>query len=41
MTFATAFYLYLLPVGIVATVWGAIWIGEWREDRRRHLHPGE
>ena len=41
MTFATAFYLYLLPVAIGATVWNAIWIGEWRDGRHRHPHPGE
>jgi hypothetical protein len=41
MTFAKAFYLYLLPVAIGATVWGAIWIGEWRDGHHCHPHPGE
>jgi hypothetical protein len=41
MTFTTAFYLYLLPVAIGATVWGAIRLGEWRDSHRHHLPPGE
>jgi len=41
MNFATAFYLYILPVLIAAVVWGGIWFGEWRDRRRKHLHPGE
>ncbi|WP_280950589.1 hypothetical protein [Pararhizobium arenae] len=42
MTLTTAFYLYLLPVAIGATVWGAIWLGEWRDGHLRHrVSPGE
>ncbi|MFP5078181.1 hypothetical protein ACLE20_12805 [Rhizobium sp. YIM 134829] len=41
MTFGTIFYLYLLPATLAGSVWGAIWIGEWRTARRQKLHPGE
>ncbi len=41
MTTATVFYLYILPVMIAASVWGAIWLQEWHERRKNRLHPGE
>ncbi|SEL54381.1 hypothetical protein [Xaviernesmea oryzae] len=41
MTVALAFYLYILPVLIAATVWGAIWWQEWQERRHRQLPPAE
>lgn len=41
MTFGTIFYLYLLPLLLVAFVWGAILLGEWRTARKHRLHPGE
>lgn len=41
MSFATAFYLYILPFLITALVWGGVWISERKERRKHRLHPGE
>ena len=37
-TFGALFNLYLLPVLLASTVWGAIWICEWRSARRDAYH---
>ncbi|SIQ54372.1 hypothetical protein SAMN05880590_10581 [Rhizobium sp. RU35A] len=41
MTFATAFYLYILPGAICVVGLGWMLFDRWRERRRTHLHPGE
>jgi hypothetical protein len=42
MNFAAAFYLYILPLSISATVLAWMAYETWKERRgRNRLHPGE